>query len=84
MKKIDNINNLLNYYDQYEAESILLKIIQGMNISSDLLDLKLVNLLKNDPKDIADFITIPIETVEHDYYEIDLSDNKNILRQNKI
>ncbi|MDO4963186.1 MAG: ABC-F family ATP-binding cassette domain-containing protein, partial [bacterium] len=44
MNQIDNINDLLNYYEQYESESILLKILQGMNIDSNLLDLKLVNL----------------------------------------
>lgn len=37
MKKIDNIQNRLNYYDVYEAENILLKIISGMHIDDDLL-----------------------------------------------
>ena len=37
MKKIDNIQNKLNYYDVYEAENILLKIISGMHIDDDLL-----------------------------------------------
>ena len=37
MKKIDNIQNRLNYYDVYEAENILLKIISGMYIDDDLL-----------------------------------------------
>lgn len=43
-KKIDKINNELDYYDQYNYESTLLKIIDGMNIDSDLLSLKLENL----------------------------------------
>lgn len=37
MKKIDSIQNRLNYYDVYEAENILLKIISGMHIDDDLL-----------------------------------------------
>lgn len=44
MKKIDKINNQLEYYEQYSAENTLLKIISGMNISDELLDLKLVNI----------------------------------------
>ena len=43
-KKIDKINNELDYYDQYNYESTLLKIIDGMNIDSDLLSLKLKNI----------------------------------------
>jgi len=39
-KRIDSINTKLEYWDQYSAESILLKIISGMNISESLLDQK--------------------------------------------
>ena len=42
-KKINRINELLEYYDEYNAESILLKIISGMQIDDSLLDLKLKN-----------------------------------------
>ena len=42
-KKINKINELLEYYDEYNAESILLKIISGMQIDDSLLDLKLKN-----------------------------------------
>ena len=53
MKRIDKVNDLLNYYNQYEAESILLKIINGMNIDSELLDLKLINLSGGQKSKIA-------------------------------
>ena len=43
-KKITKTQNKLEYYDEYNAESILLKIIEGMNISEKLLDLKLKNI----------------------------------------
>ena len=43
-KKINRINELLEYYDEYNAESILLKIISGMQIDDTLLDLKLKNI----------------------------------------
>ena len=43
-KKINRINELLEYYDEYNAESILLKIISGMQIDDNLLDLKLKNI----------------------------------------
>ncbi len=44
MKEIGKIQERLEYFQVYKAESILLKIITGMNIDSDLLDLKLKNL----------------------------------------
>lgn len=43
-KKINRINELLEYYDEYNAESVLLKIISGMQIDDNLLDLKLKNI----------------------------------------
>lgn len=53
MNKISKINDLLNYYEQYEAESILLKIISGMNIDSELLDMNLVDLSGGQKSKIA-------------------------------
>ena len=43
-RKIDRTQEELIYWEQYEAESILLKIIDGMNITSDVLDQKMSNL----------------------------------------
>ena len=44
MKDITKVEDELTYYEQYNAESELLKIIAGMNIDDALLDLKLKNL----------------------------------------
>ncbi len=43
-KEISKVEDKLTYYDEYNAEGILLKIISGMNINDDLLDLKLKNI----------------------------------------
>lgn len=43
-KEISKIEDKLTYYDEYNAEGILLKIISGMNINDELLDLKLKNI----------------------------------------
>ena len=43
-KKINHVSDLLEYYDEYNAESHLLKIISGMKIDDSLLDLKLKNI----------------------------------------
>lgn len=43
-KEITRNQNKLEYYDEYNAESILLKIIDGMNIDEKLLDLQLKNI----------------------------------------
>ena len=53
MNKISKIQNKLDYYDQYRAESILLKIIDGMNIDDKLLDMKLSNLSGGQKSKIA-------------------------------
>lgn len=53
MKKISKIQSKLEYYEQYKAESILLKIIDGMNIDDNLLDLKLTNLSGGQKSKIA-------------------------------
>lgn len=43
-KKIDKIEQKLNYYEYTSCESILLKIIDGMNIEADLLNKKVTEL----------------------------------------
>ena len=43
-KEISKVEDKLTYYDEYNAEGILLKIISGMNINDELLDLKLKNI----------------------------------------
>lgn len=53
MKRISKIQAKLEYYDQYSAESILLKIIDGMHIDNDLLDMKLSNLSGGQKSKIA-------------------------------
>jgi len=53
MNKISKIQNKLDYYDQYRAESILLKIIDGMNIDDKLLDMNLCNLSGGQKSKIA-------------------------------
>lgn len=44
LKEISKIQEKLEYYDCYEAESILFTIISNMNIDSELLDMKLKDL----------------------------------------
>lgn len=44
MKKIAKLQAKLDYFDVYSSESILLKIIDGMQIDSELLDMELCNL----------------------------------------
>lgn len=44
MKRIDKVQDLLSYYDQYNYESILLKIISGMHIDDELLYLPLKSI----------------------------------------
>ena len=43
-KKIDRLQQKLEYWDYYSAESILLKIVDGMDISLEMLNEKLSNL----------------------------------------
>lgn len=43
-KKVDTIQQRLEYWDYYSAESILLKIIEGMDISSNMLNKKISEL----------------------------------------
>lgn len=44
LKKIGKTQELLEYYDVYSCESILLKIIDGMHIDTNILENKLINL----------------------------------------
>ena len=53
MKEIGKIQQKLEYYEVYSCESILLRIINGMNIDSDLLDMKLCNLSGGQKSKIA-------------------------------
>ena len=53
MKDITKVEDELTYYEQYTAESELLKIIAGMNIDDALLDLKLKNLSGGQKSKIA-------------------------------
>ncbi|MBQ7240768.1 MAG: ABC-F family ATP-binding cassette domain-containing protein [Bacilli bacterium] len=53
LNKISKIQAKLDYYDQYGAESSLLKIIDGMNIDSNLLDMNLNELSGGQKSKIA-------------------------------
>ena len=53
MKQIGKTQEKLEYYEVYQAENILLRIITGMNIDSDLLDMKLCNLSGGQKSKIA-------------------------------
>lgn len=43
-RKVEKIEHKLDYWDQYSAETILLKILDGMDISSDMLKQSLKEL----------------------------------------
>ena len=53
MKRIGKLQENLEYYEVYNAENILLKIVTGMNIDSDLLDMQLCNLSGGQKSKIA-------------------------------
>ena len=53
MKQIGKIQEKLEYYEVYNAENILLRIVTGMNIDSDLLDMKLKDLSGGQKSKIA-------------------------------
>lgn len=63
MKDITKVEDELTYYEQYNAESELLKIIAGMNIDDTLLDLKLKNLSGGQKSKIA-FARLPYSKPE--------------------
>lgn len=52
-KEITKNQNKLDYYDEYNAESALLKIIDGMHIDDSLLNLKLTSLSGGQKSKIA-------------------------------
>lgn len=52
-KEITKNQNKLDYYDEYNAESTLLKIIDGMHIDDSLLNLKLTSLSGGQKSKIA-------------------------------
>ena len=51
--KINKIQKDLEYWEEYSAESTLLKIIEGMNITSDILDKKIKELSGGQKSKIA-------------------------------
>ena len=53
LKEITKVEDKLTYYNEYNAESTLLKIITGMNIDDKLLDLKLKNISGGQKSKIA-------------------------------
>lgn len=53
LKEISKTQELLEYYDCYNAENILFEIIDNMHINSDLLDLKLSDLSGGQKSKIA-------------------------------
>lgn len=53
LKEVSKIQDKLIYYDEYNAENTLLKIITGMNIDNNLLDLKLKNISGGQKSKIA-------------------------------
>ena len=53
LEKISNTQNLLEYYDVYKAESILMEIITNMDIDYDLLEMKIKDLSGGQKSKIA-------------------------------
>lgn len=51
--KIDKLQAKLEYYEAYNAENILLKIVDGINISNELLDMKIKDLSGGQKSKIA-------------------------------
>ena len=51
--KIDKLQKKLDYWDQYNAENTLLKIIDGMKVESELLDKKICELSGGQKSKIA-------------------------------
>ncbi len=52
-KKISDLQNELQYYDEYNAESVLLKMIDGMKINDKLLSMKMKDLSGGQKSKIA-------------------------------
>jgi len=53
MNKISKTQGLLEYYDYYNAENIMLELISNMNIDFDLLDMRLCDLSGGQKSKIA-------------------------------
>lgn len=53
LRKIGDVQELLEYYDCYRCENILFEIIDHMNIDSHLLDMKLIDLSGGQKSKIA-------------------------------
>ena len=53
LNKIDKVQAKLDYYDQYSYESILLTLIDNMDVDIDLLDMKLKDLSGGQKSKIA-------------------------------
>lgn len=53
MNRISKLQAKLEYYEVYNAENILLKIVTGMNIDSELLDMELCHLSGGQKSKIA-------------------------------
>lgn len=53
MKSISRTQDLLEYYDYYQAENILFELIDHMKIDSELLDMKLMDLSGGQKSKIA-------------------------------
>ena len=53
MKRINYVQNRLDYYEAYSYESILLSLIDNMNIEPDLLDMRLKDLSGGQKSKIA-------------------------------
>ena len=53
LRKIGDTQELLEYYDCYNCENILLELINEMNIDSSLLDMKLMDLSGGQKSKIA-------------------------------
>lgn len=53
IKKTDKVLKMLEYYDWYGADTTLLKIIDGMKITSEMLDKKLNELSGGQKSKIA-------------------------------
>ncbi len=53
LKEITKVEDKLKYYDEYNAENILLKIIYGMHIDDALLELKLKDISGGQKSKIA-------------------------------
>lgn len=53
LKKVEKLQTELDYYEPFEAESILLKLITGMHVDDSLLDQSLKNLSGGQKSKIA-------------------------------